>query len=130
MKKSFFLNSSGVTMVELLLVISVIAILSSATIVIFPFVFSEKKDSEIKDDVARIQSELERYYNKNSKYPEPYNNNDIPSSFNPKYTYCYATSSAGYDLYAQLQSTPSGAPSYSCPPGPGGSNYNYKVTNP
>jgi prepilin-type N-terminal cleavage/methylation domain-containing protein len=122
MRNIFKLGSSGLTMMELLIVIAVIAILSSATIAVFPFINSQRSDANRLNEMAEIQKELERGLKAN---PDDY---QYPASYS-KPNFCYEPVTdakgrrTGYKLYTDLKYPPSGSIGGSC----GGNTYSYMV---
>lgn len=65
MKKS----SSAFTIIELIAVITVIAILVAATIVSYNGIQGRSRDATRRSDVANIAKALEQYYSDNGSYP-------------------------------------------------------------
>lgn len=64
-------NSTGFTLIELIVVIGIIAIMATATMAVLnPFSqFQKARDSRIKSDLSQIQKALETYYQDKSSYP-------------------------------------------------------------
>lgn len=62
-------QSSGFTIVELLIVVVVIGILAAITIVAYNGVQTRSRDSQRDTDLANIQKALELYYADNGTYP-------------------------------------------------------------
>lgn len=63
-------NSRGFTLIELIVVITIIGILSSIVGISINGVQQKARDKRRKDDVAQIQNALVLYKVKNGKYPE------------------------------------------------------------
>ena len=63
------MNSSGFTLVELLVVTSIIAILSSVAVVYFGTFLKNSRDGKRQADLGRIQSALEEYHSDQFYYP-------------------------------------------------------------
>lgn len=70
MSKDYFLNeNSGFTLVELLVVITILGILSTIGLVAFTSAQAKGRDAERKSDLKQIASALEIYYNDHGSYP-------------------------------------------------------------
>lgn len=63
-------NTSGFTIVELLIVIVVIAILAAVSVVAYSGMASRARDAQRKADAQQIVKALEMYYIDNGEYPE------------------------------------------------------------
>ena len=61
--------NQGFTIVELMIVISVISILAGISIVSYNGMQKGTRDKEREADVEAIQAELESYYNQEGGYP-------------------------------------------------------------
>jgi len=59
----------GFTVVEVLIVVIVISILASIGIAAYGSVRSQANDDKRRSDIAIVQAELERYYQKNNEFP-------------------------------------------------------------
>ena len=59
----------GFTIIELVVTISLIAILTGIGVVAASQVQKDSRDAKRQSDIAVIQSELEKFYDKNSEYP-------------------------------------------------------------
>ncbi len=73
-------SKSGFTIIELLVVVSVIAILVGITMLAYSGVQAKSRDSRRKTDIANIIKALEVYYDDNGQYPGASGTN---SSINP-----------------------------------------------
>lgn len=62
------MNKNGFTLVELLVVISIIAVLSAVGLVLFSSIQSRARDSIRKNDLRALATALEIYYQKNNQY--------------------------------------------------------------
>lgn len=62
-------KSRGFTLVELLITISIIAILSAIGLVAYSSVMKQGRDSKRQSDLRSIQSALEQYYSDQGFYP-------------------------------------------------------------
>ncbi len=61
--------SSGFTLVELIIVVSVIGILSAMALIGFTGVQASARDASRKQTITGLQNALERYYGDNQTYP-------------------------------------------------------------
>ena len=68
------MSKHGFTLVELLVVITIIAILSVVGISAYSGVQKNARDAKRKEDLRTIKVSLELYYQKNSRYPCPGDN--------------------------------------------------------
>lgn len=117
--KKYFLDFSsdgGFTLAELLVTISILAILAGGVLVaINPLTQLQRaRDAQRKNDLEQVQRGLEQYYNDNNAYPAsltfgaawaPYMQKvpqDPENSTGKKYIYQQALSGQGYQLYASL----------------------------
>ena len=71
-------QKKGFTLVELLVTISIIAILSAIGLVLYSTVLKQGRDSKRQSDLKSIQLALEQYVNDQGFYPAP-----SPSSLTP-----------------------------------------------
>lgn len=62
-------KSRGFTLVELLITISIIAILSAIALMTYTYVMKQGRDSKRMSDLRAIQSALEQYYSDQGFYP-------------------------------------------------------------
>jgi prepilin-type N-terminal cleavage/methylation domain-containing protein len=62
-------SKSGFTIVELVVTISVIAILASISLVTYSFIQRDARDTTRRGNVRVITEALEKYYDKNGEYP-------------------------------------------------------------
>ncbi len=109
----------GFTLVELLITISIIAILSAIGLVIYSSVIKQGRDSKRQSDLRSIQSALEQYNSDQFFYPtaplptsgnplkSPDNRktylNQMPSDPNPSNIYYYEVVGTSYCLYAKME---------------------------
>lgn len=114
----------GFTLVELLVAISIIAILSTIGLAIFSGIQSKARDSIRKNDLRALATALEIYYQKKGKYvegeevkncqtdPDPNNNtfynaiknylsdpNSLPEDPSTKQAYCYISENNGLSFW-------------------------------
>ena len=143
---NFQFRRDGFTLLELIIAMSIIAILSTALWGNFFSSLSKGRDAKRKQDLDSITKALELYYNDNKAYPtalppwgEPFyniNNTSViymqklpadPAS--PNSVYCYPTTADGsnYKLYANLENRndPKIIPTVSC----GSVDYNYGISS-
>lgn len=139
MKRPFFKNASGFTLVELLVAVSILVVLTVISLTTFSSVQKNGRDSKRKADLATIQGALEQYHADIGFYPlsplgtqlnSPKKYLDSLPSDPKEGVYCYETPSCAsnctkYNLYAFLENTPPGSNS-AC----SRTDYNYKVNQP
>ncbi len=142
MKKSVL----GFTLVELLITISIIAILSAIGLIAYSTVMKQGRDAKRKSDLASIQSALENYHADQNYYPQSLGAPGTPLS-GGGHTYlakipaditgswygyqklpgtCDNTASKyciSYKLCAKLENQPTGT-------GCGSASYNFEVSPP
>lgn len=139
--------NKGFTLLEMLIVMSIIAILTSVLWANFFSSLAKGRDSRRKQDLEAISRALELYYNDNKAYPTAlpgpatpfahptdssviYMSNIPADPSYPGSTYCYPTPEAisQFKLYAKLENTndPKVIPAVSC----NGVNYNYGISSP
>ncbi len=63
------MSKKGFTLVELLITISIIAVLSAIGFVTYSYVMKQGQDSKRQSDLRAIQSALEQYYSDQGYYP-------------------------------------------------------------
>lgn len=136
----------GFTLVELLVTISIIAILATIGISAYSNLQKSGRDAKRKSDLAVIQSALEQYHADQNNYPNTvsFNGsgnisygsrtylNKVPIDSITASQYCYlpspngcTTACTGYQLFAKLENVANGIGSCG-----GVSIYNYTVTPP
>lgn len=147
-KSTLRLNSSGVTLTELMVVIVLLAILFVASNLIFKDVLANSRDARRKADLSNIQKGLEIYRNESTGYPatltfggkltSPAGTDylsQIPQdplgSPHPQYVYVPSpvgctTACTDYGLYGKLEKPAVGVPTYDI----GGVTYDYKTPPP
>lgn len=118
---------SGFTLVELLVTISIIAILSSIGLAVYRGAVGGARDSNRKQDLTQLAAALELYYQKNNRYVTPASlatdscsrdtskfytniapymqNNVVPKDPLTKTNYCYISINfgEGFRLFAKLE---------------------------
>lgn len=139
----------GLTLIELIIVMALIAILSTAIWGNFFTSLTKGRDSRRKQDLDAVTKSLELYYNDNRSYPLPTIINWGAAFTNlsdssviymqklpvdpayPNANYCYASDGTYYKIYANLenQNDPKIIPTVTCAPSPG-VNYNYGISSP
>lgn len=62
-------STSGFTLIELLTVIVIIVILATITYLTYAHFQIQSRDTKRQSDMSLLQSQLERYYQKNNEYP-------------------------------------------------------------
>jgi len=118
-KKSFFKN--GFTLVELLVVVSIIVILTAVISISFNKAQMDGRNSRRKEDIKMIHNAAEEYFMLNTAYPVTTDvawtgpgSQLVMSKFpvDPKATsgsvYVYTSTSGGYCVCAQLENSNSG----------------------
>lgn len=65
--------SSGFTLIELIVVVTVISILTSIALVSFNSIQASARDAQRQQNITAIQTALERYYGEYQTYPEQSN---------------------------------------------------------
>ncbi len=134
-------NKNGFTLVELLVVTTIIILLSSVAVVSYQSAGKKSRDNKRKADLEQIRSALEMYRSDNNQYPAG-NFSQMTTALknagflteapsDPKgYSYYYKqTTTTSYDLCAYLESGGPANCGNNCS-APGGAVCNYKVTNP
>lgn len=103
---------SGFSLVELLVVITIIAILSVAAYSAVGGNTIKARDAKSKQDISTIQQALELYFAEKSIYPPTLTGTDIPKKYlsdipkDPgagKHNYLYKVSGATYQIAATLE---------------------------
>lgn len=143
-----FLFQRGFTFIEILVTVTLIALLSTIGITGFQAVTRGGRDALRKTDLEQIRSALEIYKSENGNYPDDSGSCSASSSLvpnyispyptdpkSPTYRYCYnQTGNLTYTLCAHLENG-SATTDYSGTNECGSTNQctgncNYKVTNP
>jgi general secretion pathway protein G len=138
----------GFTLVELLIVIAILAILSTLGINNFMTARIKARDISRKSDLSTIAKSLEAYVNDKRAYPaatslswgDPFTDSTVtpPTVYAAKlpsdpggYNYYYVKSGAGYTLYAHLENTEDPTIYAPATDGCGGTvpSCNYKITS-
>lgn len=135
------LKRSGYTLIEILVVISIIAILTAIGITNFRVASQKARDGKRQGDLEQIKAALELYRTDEKEYPlsvtqgtaltgtntymEKVPSDPIPTN---RYSYYTPDSGATYNLCAALE-LGSGSVS-DCGGGCGGATCNYKVSSP
>lgn len=130
---------SGFTFIEILVVITIIALLSTTAIVSYRSAQASARDNKRKSDLEQVRAALEMYRSDEGVYPDGGWSvmtgllsgylNDIPTD--PKgYSYYYTRPTAtSYQLCAYFENEGNGADcGANCGTAP--ENCNYSVTNP
>lgn len=99
--------SSGLTLVELLVVVAVLGVLSGLVIAVLdPAHFRNKaQDSRRVSDLANIQTTLELSFADNNTYPGTLPAGSPTDPDGGSYTYCPYNSNMDYELCAELEVT-------------------------
>jgi general secretion pathway protein G len=119
-------KSAGFTLIEILIVISIIGVLSALTLVGMSGFRASGRDAKRVSDIRQVQNGLELYYAKNGVYPDSVANNALPDlssagvknlptdplntgSYVYKYFKCGAGDASGYSyvLSTKLESSTS-----------------------
>ena len=131
----------GFTIVELLVSITIIALLSTIGVTGYQAVSRGGRDALRKSDLEQIRSALEIYKSEFGAYPDEsatciadLSSNYINYPQDPKlpaFTYCYIkNTSLTYELCAHLENGDSSDNCISSGPDACGANCNYTVSNP
>lgn len=141
----------GFTLIEILVVMTIIGILTTISLVNYRTSQIKARDTRRKSDLSQIQKALEMYYNDYGVYPlggavgeilgcdagacnwgEPWIKSEEvyikTMPYDPRTKYCYDSDGTYYKIYATLENTedPSFGGPYTC----GGDNvYNYGVSS-
>ncbi len=144
--KKYLPQSLGFTLIELMVVITIIAILSTTGLVYYGNFERSSRDARRQSDLKFIQSALEDYHADQLYYPiasavtpgssltgggKTYittvpNDPQPPASYNYAPSGCTGSQCTGYCLYAQLENTTLTSDPGCTPP----TGYNYGVTRP
>ncbi|MBI3379585.1 prepilin-type N-terminal cleavage/methylation domain-containing protein [Candidatus Gottesmanbacteria bacterium] len=141
--------NSGLTLIELMIVMALIAILATAIWGNFFTSLTKGRDSRRKQDLDAISKSIELYYNDNKSYPLPTliqwgspfthpSNSAVvymqklpndPTS--PSASYCYYSDGSYYKIYSNLENTNDSKiiPTVACPPS-SSKYYNYGISSP
>src|SRR3989344_3731132 len=126
-------KSKGFTLIELLVTISILAVLSTIGMLLYQGVLAKTRDATRKNDLNKLASALEIYYQENNNYP---NNNSFSNEIAPKLSdntipkdpktgesYYYAGTDTTFTLCATLENPETNNPA------PAGctAGYNYGV---
>lgn len=108
--KSLRNRSSGFTIIELLIVIVVIAILAGLVLNAFGNIQARARDTERRNDINAIHTQLELYYTDNDEYPATLAEVDnlnaealVAPGDDEEYTYTPAEDGTSYTLSAALE---------------------------
>ena len=131
----------GLTILELMIVVSIIAILAVAGLVNYTSQIKKGNDAKRKKDLDQLRLVLEDYYNDNNRYPALLNCGDelspwlknIPCEPGGKKSYLYETNAGGsyFRIYTRLENEEDRTiDQVGCSGGCGpGGDYNYGVTS-
>lgn len=146
--------SKGFSLIELLIAISIIAILSALGLSVYQAVYKSARDAQRKSDLKMIQSALEQYRSDQMSYPSQITFGSsivvdsktylskVPNDpkMSPNYLYqlqpsgCTGNSCTSYCLYAKLENDQNISSDPGCnssyPACGAGCTYNYGVTKP
>ncbi len=134
MKKIINLQK-GFTLAELLVTLSVIAILMAISIVSYDNLTKNARDLQRKSDIKQIQSALEQSYRDNTVYPsslpllaspKPYLNQVPTEAVDSTHQYLYVPSTNSYCLFAKMENAANVSLTAGCASG----DYNYSVSSP
>lgn len=126
MKKGFVLSkqreTNGYTLIEILIVATIIGLLAAATSITYSQISKQSRDAKRKTDLEQIRAAVEMYRSNNNGYPAsispggsicdpsgcpPSGNkylNKVPTDpKTPTYTYYYLGSTSNYTLGAYLE---------------------------
>ena len=121
--KRLLKSNRGFTLVELMIVITVIAILTTIAVVSFTRVQKQSRDTKRKGDLRSIATATQAYFSEASSYPTDLSTALVPTyiptfPIDPtgdamgSYSYSVDTSQNVYTLCAQLEAVSGGAKSY------------------
>ena len=125
-------NKKGFTLIELLVTISILAVLSTIGMLLYQGVLAKTRDATRKNDLNKLASALEIYYQENNKYPNnnfsneiapKLSDNTIPKDPKTGESYYYAGTDSFFTLCAKLENPETNNPA------PDGctAEYNYGV---
>lgn len=108
--KSLRNRSSGFTIIELLIVIVVIAILAGLVLNAFGNIQARARDTERRNDINAIHTQLELYYTDNDEYPADLADLDnlnpealVAPSADEEYDYTVSDDGSSYTLSTTLE---------------------------
>lgn len=128
----------GFTLIEILVAISIVAILTMIGITNFRVANKKARDGKRKGDLEQIKAALELYRTDEGEYPGSVSfggtiesggttyMNPVPDDPNEDYNYYYWSDNDTYRLCAYLELDDSGSCSGSC----GDETCNYQINNP
>jgi len=124
-------QQKGFTLIEILIVVAIIAILSSVVLVGLGPTQQQGRDARRLSDLRETQTALELYYNKNGSYPAASDwatmasttvgagigVTQIPNdpSVGKSYGYCVTTDDSAYVIGAQLETNSTAFTGYAAP---------------
>ena len=116
MKKfKIFNQKKGFTLLELLIVISIIGVLVALGTVSYSTAQKKSRDSRRKMDMKNIQTAMESYYAQNGSYPtattnltDKFSGNSLPKDPKTGVDYSYGLSAAGYCVCSTMEIAGSG----------------------
>lgn len=123
-------KNNGFTLIEILVVVTIIVLLTAAGLVSYSVFLKQSRDVRRKADLAQVSAALEMYRSNNDTYPTTglsqltgptiYIQTVPTDPKNPTYTYYYTATASDYTLGAYLEN--GGA---ICVAGQCGGNCNY-----
>jgi general secretion pathway protein G len=106
-------KNNGFTLVEILVVTSIIVLLTSTAVVTYSVFLKQSRDARRKSDLGQISVALEMYRSNNDTYPTTalseltaptvYIQSVPADPKNPTYTYYYSATASNYTLGAYLE---------------------------
>ena len=135
-------KSQGFTLIEILVVVTIIVLLTASAVVTYSIFFKQARDAKRKTDLEQVRAALEMYRSNNDTYPVGLSwailssltspviyIQSLPSDpKNPTYSYYYSGDGDTYTLCAALELDTSGAcGGASCG---SGITCNYQLTSP
>lgn len=100
-------NKNGFSLIELLVVISIIGILSTILVTNFMGMREKAKDAQKIQDLNSMKNALRSYYNDNQSYPDDISKiggTYLPSLENIGFTYFYSTDGETFSIGVTLDS--------------------------